>query len=1167
MFLKNLTLKGFKSFADTTKIELTSGITVVVGPNGSGKSNVVDAIAWVLGAQAPKAVRSGKMDDVIFAGTAKRAALGRAEVSLTIDNSDGALPIDFTEVTLTRVLFRTGDSEYAINGVPCRLLDIQDLLSDSGVGRQQHVIVSQGQIDAVLNAKPEERRFIIEEAAGILKYRRRKEKAERRLLGTEANLLRLQDLLREIRRQLRPLERQAEAARRHEEVSASLHEIRGFLAGRELATVQAGLVRSNDELSKLSQIQNQLQTRLASLDARVMAEESRLDTFGAHDLSDDLVVLETLAARAKAIRSVIEERQRNTERDLATPTSSVRLDNLLAQNQTIQTELQSARAALDDLVLSEAALVEDEAQLSADRRSASSRWPQHDLPVDARVGEVRGELGALRGSSKHNAAEILRIDEELTRLQSQLHFLTAEKAVFEGKVSGARTQEAVLAKQHHETQDQLQALGQQLTEAEEHWQELRANATRWSARAEALGLALDEARLRAGSQALHQVDGVIGTLLDVLIIDAGWEAACEAALGDVLSSVVVEGVAPGRASLSVLAQSRNSVTVLPLGLFHKEGHASKGINGLDGLVESGRFEPVLRYVRSRSEGVQSLLNHLLANAYVVEGEWREALDLALERPENIFVTKSGDRFSPAGWRIGAGGAGATGAAYEEALTEAETARAKTDDAAKVHQTIRSQHERAQVYQQETATTLNRLRADLTSFQRSVDEHQAKLENTTQQLQSAETRRDERQARHQQELARLHELEAWLPSLEADEEARRREVHLRAEERAVFDERARQLAMERRSLELKRVEQLQRVENLQNRANDLAVRIDDEGVAAERASLLRQDAQKRLNVLKGELEVVVEQQNRLKVRLDALTRKRQERSDEVRHVFANLEALRSERTTAEGQLQEIRESANREALAVSQLQMRLETLVGSIRSELDIEPTMALEKERPEIPDGISPQEWRRSLEREVRLMGPINPLALSEYEALLERHEFLSAQLDDVRATRRDLAKIIRAVDAEIVEVFSAAYKDVADNFVELFTTLFPGGKGGLHLSDDLDLLASGVEVEARPSGKNVAKLSLLSGGERSLTALAFLFAVFRSRPSPFYVMDEVEAALDDVNLHRFLQLVQEFRADAQLLIVSHQKRTMEIADYLYGVTMQPGGSSKVVSERVTSVS
>src|SRR5687767_3539008 len=374
MFLKTLTLKGFKSFADTTTLDLEPGVTVVVGPNGSGKSNIVDAVAWVLGAQGPKTVRSQKMDDVIFAGTSKRPALGRAEVALTIDNTAGLLAIDFTEVTITRTLFRSGDSEYAINGVPCRLLDIQELLSDTGVGRQQHVIVSQGQIDAVLNARPEDRRLIIEEAAGILKYRKRKEKAERRLAATEGNLTRLGDLLREVRRQLRPLERQADAARRHGDLVTELRALQVFLAGRELTTLTRRLSDGTAARAELATEDNLLRRTLAELDTAVLAAEAELGHAGGDDLGDALVRFESLRERARGLVAVLTERRRGIDRERGAFVDQAVIATLEAEATRLTSELADADAETAALEPQQAELADAQAALAEARARFEQDW-------------------------------------------------------------------------------------------------------------------------------------------------------------------------------------------------------------------------------------------------------------------------------------------------------------------------------------------------------------------------------------------------------------------------------------------------------------------------------------------------------------------------------------------------------------------------------------------------------------------------------------------------------------------------------------------------------------------------------------------------------------------------------------------------------------------------
>jgi chromosome segregation protein len=988
VFLKSLTLKGFKSFADATVLDLEPGVTVVVGPNGSGKSNVVDAIAWVLGAQAPSAVRSQKMDDVIFAGTAKRPALGRAEVTLTLDNSAGLLPLEVSEVSVSRTLFRTGESEYAINGVACRLLDVQELLSDAGVGRQQHVIVSQGQIDAVLNARPEDRRSIIEEAAGVLKYRKRKEKSERRLESTEASLLRVQDLLREVRRQLRPLERQADAARRHGDLVAELDALRIFLAGREVASFRSRLENLHGDRNLFQTREDELRRTLADLDTRILAAEAELTARGDSGLSDELVKVEQLRERARGISMLLVERRRSYERDRGHQMDAGVVANLEADAARLREELIEAAAATDRLEPEKAELAADEATFELERNAAVTLFDRTSASTSAAsaAAEVRGELRSLRASVEAAESEVRRhqiriegLREREMRLESEVDRLRSECA---------RAQEVEVPLVNEVTEARRLAAEGELERAVADRQAAQAESTRWQARSEALQLALDTARARAGAEQLQDVEGFIGTLLDLIEIDSGWESAVEAALGEALAAVVVESPDVARRALGRLRGSAASGAVIALG--------ARADIVVAGLTPAGA-QRVRDHVRSNRRDVSDLLDILLASAVRVS-DWAAAVDAVMGDPRLVAVTPDGDRFTTTGWRIGSAGTGATAAALEDAVARAEAARGE-------------------------------------------------LERREAVVQRAQT---------------------------------------------------------------------------------------ESNVARQQEA----DVQKRLDSNDSTFTAASE----------ALAR------------------AQGERREATNELEELRERSRRTEVEEAEVKLRLEGTVDMLRRELDIEPEVAEATEMPAVPEGVTHSARVRDLERELRLMGPINPLALEEFNELQERHVFLEEQLEDVRSTRRELMRVIAAIDAEIQSVFASAFADVSGNFSQLFAGLFPGGTGRLQLTNPDDLLNTGIEVEAKPGGKNVKKLSLLSGGERSLTALAFLFAVFRSRPSPFYVMDEVEAALDDVNLHRFLGLISEFRREAQLLIVSHQKRTMEAGDSLLGVSMQPGGSSKVVTERSAAV-
>ena len=1197
MFLKTLTLKGFKSFAESTTLEFEPGITVVVGPNGSGKSNIVDAVAWVLGAQGARTIRSNKMEDVIFAGTSKKAALGRAEVSLTIDNSSGLLPIDFAEVTITRTLFRSGESEYALNGVPCRLLDIQELLSDTGVGRQQHVIVSQGQLAAILDSRPEDRRTVIEEAAGILKFRKRRERAQRRLEASEANFVRLGDLLREIRRQVRPLERQAEAARKYEEMSSELRAIRLHLAGRELAGLRTRAETSVRVKTDLTRRDGELRAELARLDTEVLLAEAQLsalggggaiaeaddDRFAGVNLGDALVRAEALYEKARGQLAFLGERRRSIERDRNAFLDQGVVETLSSEAAKLVVELEHVENEAFDLPPLFDEMSAQEATLAAERADFLAQWGADTANETDRIGrtavEVRTSRDAAAQAVERATADATRIEARAGSLSERLERLASEAAALETELAALAAQcgddGSASVAASDAARNRLVA-EQDLAQAESHQQaaddDLRAaegERRAWAARVDALVTALDEARARAGAARLAGLDGVVGTLLELVDIDHGWDAAFEAAIGETIAAVVVRDRSAARAALARLHDRGHSGAVFALGTVVARVGFGSGSHPA-GDVPLGAT-PVRAHVRANDPEVRAALDALLANAYRVEGGWTDALDAALANPDAVIVTAAGDRFAGSAWRAGAGSTGATGAALEQARANADRTAADANaakdalEAARADvQAARSGAQQARQHEQVRASELEHAKSRLGRAQAGLPRLREDHEEARSEVALLTAQRDDLLSRVADDAARVHALEAELPALVEQEneiairQARRREASQR------LDGRATAVASLRRELEV-------RAAGIEERRRILLSRQAEIDERLSRSVAERDVAEQRrieLDLLAERTEalhaVVQDRAEQLEGGLVDLRERRRRQNEQARAATGRLDGLRRSRQAAESELMLARERSQRAEIEGAEIRLRIETLVEQIRREFDLEPDRAVEAECPEMANAaIAPTTRARDLEREVRLLGPINPLALEEFSALQERHTLIESELEDVKTARRDLSKVIRAIDEEIVTVFSAAYADVAENFEKLFGMLFPGGQGALRLTDPENALETGVEVEARPSGKNVRKLSLLSGGERSLTALAFLFAVFRSRPSPFYLMDEVEAALDDPNLHRFLLLLHEFRAEAQLLVVSHQKRTMEAADCLYGVSMQPGGSSKVVSERI----
>ncbi|HVC70374.1 MAG TPA: chromosome segregation protein SMC [Acidimicrobiales bacterium] len=1157
MFLKSLTLKGFKSFADPSTLQLEPGVTVVVGPNGSGKSNVVDAVAWVLGAQGPRTVRSSKMEDVIFAGSADRPALGRAEVSLTIDNRAGHLPGGLAEITITRTLFRSGDSEYAINGQPCRLLDVQELLSDSGVGRQQHVIVSQGQLDQILNARPEDRRAVIEEAAGVLKHRRRRERAERRLAATEENLERLGDLLREVRRQMRPLERQAAAARSHASLAVELRDLRLFLIGRELASLDDRRRTTMAERDRLGASEAELRSSLDALDAAADAAAAELSAQREDGLVSAVTRVHGLGERCRGLAGVLAERRRSLVQALEAAADADVVSSLEADAARLADELETTAIEAEELEPAMRAVAGSEAELAGEL--AAFEAATGDLGTMRAAQEAfavsRGERDPLRRALERDRGDLEHLDERVAAVERR-------RIALQSEADDLRSQLAQSVNEVTASEQRAEAARAAATESSEDWdraegrrREAEQTRHRLEARAEALARAAAEARGAAGADVLAGVPGVLGTLVELVEIDEGWQGAFEAAIGAALAGVVVNDTETARSALTLLHERDVVGTVLTL--------QSSALSAVGELSLRPDAEPVRGHVRSEVPGVDVLLDRLLVGAVAVTGGWRDAVDYALDRPDLVVVTAAGDRFSSTGWIVHAGTTPASALASEQARREADAAvaassraesvltaaRVKADDARAAAMSAGRDAERAIDHRQALEEALTRVGSE------AVDLETERSEASRQRIALAD--------RIERDSLRLQDLEARLPELESAASEADARLRSAGESRRRQQERRAEVEGRRRELEV-------RIAGLAERRTVLSVRLQDverrlaghvaeRDQAGERRRRLEADAR-----AVDRLTVVVERHaERLTGLGQRLQQERSRQLDEVRAGGARLDVLRRERAAVEGRITETRDRLQQLALDLAESGVRQESAIEALRRELGCEPETAMNAVCPPLPDGIDAAARANAIDKELASLGPVNPLALEELGTLEERHRFLEEQVEDVRRARRELHQVIRAVDDEIMRVFAEAFADVNEHFQVLVATLFPGGTGRLVLTDPTDILETGVEVEARPAGKNVRKLSLLSGGERSLVALAFLFAVFRSRPSPFYLMDEVEAALDDVNLHRFLDLLHEFRDEAQLIIVSHQKRTMEAADALYGVTMTPGGSSKVVSQKV----
>ncbi len=1172
MYLKSLTLKGFKSFASATTLRLEPGITCVVGPNGSGKSNVVDALTWVMGEQGAKSLRGGKMEDVIFAGTSGRAPLGRAEVALTIDNSDGALPIDYTEVTISRILFRNGQSEYQINGEASRLLDIQELLSDSGIGREMHVIVGQGQLDAILMATPEERRGFIEEAAGVLKHRKRKEKAIRKLDSMQANLARVQDLTVELRRQLRPLGKQAEVAKKAATIQADLRDAKLRLLADDYITLSKTLEAEVADETVLRERRSQVESELDSVRMR----EEALDAQAAFEsplliaAQENFYALSALREKFRGTQSLAQERSRFLAEEAEEARQAGRdpeaLDREATALRTEEAELRlGVQAAQASLSAASLALTSAESSLKAeeDKIAAAMR-----AIADQREGTARqeGHIKSLAARLDAIAEEIARLTKARDEAQARAESAQREYSTFEMDIAGADASELGLDSQFESAKNSLESSKKKLADLIEAERQADRERNATESKLEAMQLT---SQSRDGAAALIRDSrgvSILGSIASLIEIDNGWESATAAALGQLSDAIVVQDLSSAVSALTTLrAENLGQADVLVY-----EPGASNSSTLPSGLT------PLLSHVRSSRIG--DLLASLLGSTAVAE-DARAAEAILRSHPGVSVVTRGGDVITSKHAR--------GGSASSNSLIEI---RALVEDLAKKLESLNHNSDRLRF---EISTAQSDVESKQSAFDvalSKLNESDARIAALTEQLAvsgqnmksaSAEVERLNLAIAEASAAKSRDENELSIASNQMQQQGEIAEPdHGAAENLRNQVSVARTAEVEAR-LAVRTSEE--RVDSIAARAKALEDAAQAERDASERA-VSRRGARARGAVVSAAIaeaayEALIHIERSIAKASTERARLEAARSDREGETLV----VRSRGRELTTELEQLTSSVHRDEIARAEQRMRIEVLETKAVEELGIDVATLVNEYGPDkdVPTFIETDEgvivatemvpYRRdqqekrlaATERSLTLLGKINPLALEEYSALEERLKFLAEQLEDLKNTKKDLLDIIKEVDDKVQEIFMQAYEDVARHFEDIFSRLFPGGDGRLILTNPDDLLNTGVDVEARPPGKRIKRLSLLSGGEKSLTAVAMLVAIFKSRPSPFYVLDEVEAALDDTNLGRLLGILEELRESSQLIIITHQKRTMEIADALYGVTMRGDGVTEVISQRL----
>ena len=1157
MYLKSLTLKGFKSFAQPTTFAFEPGVTAVVGPNGSGKSNVVDALAWVMGEQGAKSLRGGKMEDVIFAGTSTKGPLGRAEVILTIDNSDGALPIDYTEVTISRTLFRNGGSEYAINGDACRLLDVQELLSDSGLGREMHVIVGQGQLDSVLRATPEERRGFIEEAAGILKHRRRKEKTQRKLEAMQANLTRLNDLAGEVRRQLKPLGQQAEVAREAQGIAATVRDAKARILAADIVELHRALEETAKSEADRRGERNILQTlltentvRLGQLEAAQVSTE--LDT--ARNLSYQF---DSLAERLRSLLSIANQR-------VALLGSQADVNGAQIDPNALESEAVAAEQAAVELNAIVEQLKAALHQAEVARSEARDELEKFDNEVaeqnaliskfDLDKSRLANEAAVAESRLASNRDEVARHQSALAEAQERRAARQAEYEALDNQLqadSGTKDADNGLEARYEAAQKAVSEASAKIESVRDELHSAERERDSLAAKRSALNLMLEQ---KDGASELSGsgLRGIRGLVASHMKIESGFETAIAAALGPLADALVADSREDGLAAIEHLKKSDGGRVELIVADVDSKGKAGS-------LPNIAGARPAAEVVTAPS-GVLALL----ADVVIVDD-----LDAAraLYKAEKgalklVLITLAGDVLTESIIR----GGSTNKPSKVELVAERDAAEAQLSKVSKLIDDLKGELAQARSTEEAAKQSAKDALAALNEHDATLAANAEKLGRLRVQVEASEAEVDR--------LSRVAEQAQASISIAEQALAEAIEAHdkFAAQDRPALDLANRQTLAEnleqerQRELELRvdlgaavervRVES-ERAKGLREQIAEAQEAIEKARAAAEAQAKQLASARRVLDALPILMDAVAESASQAKVRLHELEAARAHQNEE-------LVRLRGETAEIQMKLATLTQSVHDFEMNNHEKRLNLANLVSRANDELGLEQDVLLAEYSPDEDFNREEQTKRlRESERLFERLGKVNPLALEEFAALEQRHKFLTEQLADLTQTRKDLLQIIEDLDAKMQTIFADAFEDTRKAFETVFPTLFPGGTGSIFLTNPDDMLTTGLEVTVKPAGKRIERLSLLSGGERSLAAVALMVAIFKARPSPFYVMDEVEAALDDANLGRLLKIFEDLRSSSQLIIITHQKRTMEIADALYGVSMRQDGVSAVVGQRL----
>ena len=1168
MYLKSLTLKGFKSFADRAHMSFEPGLTVIVGPNGSGKSNISDAILWVLGEQSAKMLRGQAMEDVIFSGSSARKAVGVAEVTLVLDNSDHMLPVEFDEVAVTRRMYRSGESEYLINSSPCRLMDIQDILHDSGLGKDTHSIISQGKLDAILQSRPEERRALIEEAAGISKHKRRKERALKKIKSMDEHLTRARDINKEIARQLRPLERQVDRARKHKELTERANQLTQMLAVDELRRLQAQWGQLETQTKEIDASLELAQYRMSEKERELEKLQVMLEEKGLFvgDLGEQRRHMSDVVGRINSDMRLLEEKGRNMVSRLSDMRGQ--LSGSEHQRQRVMEELEDAREQLDEIrgALDEAKRAVEELEPAADelhtkrvqldeqiaRLTREQRDEQRQADNAAlELAKVKDSLSNAQIEDDMYAARLEQIDESIEEVMSSLESRRDRSEELDAALQSARNDK----NEAHEATDVASSALRSLRDSE-----AQARNKLSEVRSELSSLKKLDARMADSSPLVSRIvgalgDDVRGRLGDVIEAPKELEGLVEQLLSSDIDALLLDDAESlAHAGDVALSQQKASGQACMVSRDVMSGPVPDGAVGYR-LVERLNVR----------EGYSEAVAALLGNIFVVES-LEEAL-AAPSVPGVVYVTAAGARVSFGGIvRVGTGSDDANGV-LERKRRIRELEGLEPDLEAVFNHAVEQVAdanralEEARAKESDAAGEIARLEGEKRSLLAEIGRLEQSLSNSNAERARLAKRREEAAASVRKAKPRVDEL-----------------TRERDEARAVAGELASELAEANDELDrvrrddadaagkladakVKRAQAAERLKSLENRAPELERRLQN----IDRRITSTRQASQSLEVLRLRVDPLHDRYSAILERaMDWAARLRDQASLEEADSASlkkTIEDAKAQVATAKEEVDKATAAQNDIKVSRGKLEVQVEQAIKAITADGTTVLEEALALPAPE--DREASERELNQLVRQINNLGPVNQVAMEEYETLKKRADYIEEQLADLEGARKALTKITAAIDRKMRKSFLVTFEKVDQNFREIFEMLFPGGQAHLEMTDPEHPAETGIEVVAQPRGKRITKMMLMSGGEKSLTALALLFAVYRTRTVPFYVLDEVEAALDDANLSKLIGAIDILRKSTQLLVISHQRRTMEDADVLYGVSMQADGVSRVVSQKL----